>query len=74
MTHDAAPVSVENWNAMIDELTRLRECEARCAWLLPIVTGAEDENTEAKTLALAQALLLGMDGNDAIDAARKAVP
>jgi len=67
MTNDAVSIAA-------DELARLRECEARCAWLLPLITGAEDENTEAKTLALAQALLLGMDGNDAIDAARKAVP
>ena len=67
MTNDAVSIAA-------DELARLRECEARCAWLLPIITGAEDENTEAKTLALAQALLLGMVGNDAVDAARKVAP
>ena len=74
MTEHGYSVNYDIVAIAADELARLRECEARCAWLLPIITGAEDENTEAKTLALAQALLLGMDGNDAIDAARKAVP
>ena len=74
MTHDAIPVSIETWNTMVDELARLRECEARCVWLLPIVTGENTERKLAKTLALAQALLSGMNGNDAVDAARKVVP
>lgn len=66
MSHDAVPVRA-------DELARLRECELRCAWLLPIVTGEDSQEVNEKTLAIAQALAIGLTGNDAVDAARKVV-
>ena len=74
MTEHGYSVNYDIVAIAADELARLRECEARCAWLLPIVTGELSEDAEAKVLALSQAVALGLDGNDAVDAARKVVP
>lgn len=68
------PPDEDDVSVPIEELVRLQECELRCAWLMPIVTGEDSEHTNAKTLALAQALALGMDGNDAVDTARRVAP
>lgn len=44
---------------------------ARLAWALPILVGSTDDTSDARTLALASALLGGFAGRDAIDHAMK---
>lgn len=42
---------------------------ARLHWILPIITGNEDDMTNAKTVALSYVLMVGLDGIAAVDAA-----
>ena len=48
---------------------RLAAAEKRYQFVLPIVTACDDAETNAKTLRLAAALMKGLDGDTAIDAA-----
>lgn len=47
---------------------------ARYQWLMPVVTGEDDVETLRKSLALAGAIVRGLTGDEAVDAAMKEVP
>jgi hypothetical protein len=63
--HDAVPIATS-------ELAELRRDAERFAWCLIILTGADCEEANDKTMFIAHALLSGLDGREAIDAAMQA--
>ncbi len=64
--------SLEVWFPFTaEELVKLRQDKDRLEWILPIVTGVDSDNADWKTMAIAEALMAGLDGRDAIDRAMK---
>lgn len=60
--------------AVVESLWKARmkiaELEARQEWMLPILSGSDDDIANKRTLALAASLMKGLDGVAAIDDAR----
>ena len=52
-----------------EELVKLRQDKDRLEWILPIVTGVDSDNADCKAMAIAAALMAGLDGRAAIDRA-----
>ena len=64
--------SLEVWFPFTaEELVKLRQDKDRLDWILPIVTGVDSDNADWKAMAIAEALMAGLDGLDAIDRAMK---
>jgi hypothetical protein len=59
------PLAVE----AADAIAALRRDAERMDWCLPLLTGGENAETNARTMALVMALLRNLDGREAIDAA-----
>src|SRR5574337_513794 len=64
--------SLEVWFPLTaEELVKLRQDKDRLEWILPIVTGVDSDNADWKAMAIAAALMAGLDGRAAIDRAMK---
>lgn len=57
--------------ALERELAEASKDAARFQWILPILTGDDDGQANVKTMKLAGALMVGLDGIAAVDAAMK---
>lgn len=64
--------SLEVWFPFTaEELVKLRQDKDRLEWILPVVTGVDSDNADRKSMAIASALMAGLDGREAIDRAMK---
>jgi len=61
--------SQETVTALQAEIVALRKDAERLDWLLPVVTGSDSAIANKRTIILAQCLMSGKDGVEAVDAA-----
>lgn len=66
-------LNVKRMLALENSNTELQLDKERLDWVLPIITGEDDDTANNRTVVLAACLMGGLTGRDAIDAARKAV-
>ena len=71
--HDYAKQSVGDATVWLDrmtkELTQLRKDKLRLDYVLSFVTGNDSLLADVRTMTLAQQLVIGLDGREAVDAA-----
>jgi len=65
----APPVDVISGTVTIDldVFTALQEDRKRLEWIMPIVTGGDNPDTNKRTVMLARALINGKDMREALD-------
>ncbi len=56
---DVVTITGEEYDKLLDDANILD-------WVLPILTGVDSDSADKKTMALAQALMSGLDGREAI--------